>query len=302
MSIALATKYAPYTDELFKAESKTALLTNTDFDWDGAHTVAVWKISTAALQDYARNRSTVDNTTDSVSRFGDLVDLAAAVENMQLTKDRSFIFNVDKADTNETADQLEAASALARELREVVIPEVDKHCYTQMATNAGTTAAAVTLNAANIYGKILTGSETLDDNEIPDTDRVLIVTPAVYNALKMATGETPYNDVSAEQRKLGVVGMLDGMAVVKVPAARLPQNFGFMIAHPSATVAPVKLEDYGIHNDTPLSSGAIVTGRIIYDAFVLDNKAKGIYYQPVSSGGGGSSGESGASGDSGTSN
>ena len=75
--------------------------------------------------------------------------------------------------------------------------------------------------------------------------------------------------------------MLDGMAVAKVASVRLPVNFGFMIAHPSATVAPVKLEDYGMHNDTPLSSGTIVTGRICYDAFVLENKVKGIYYQEV---------------------
>ena len=60
--------------------------------------------------------------------------------------------------------------------------------------------------------------------------------------------------------------MLDGMAVVKVPAARLPENFGFMIAPPSATAAPVKLEDFGMHPDAPLSSGTIGTGRICYDA------------------------------------
>lgn len=280
MSIALATKFAPYTDELFKAESKTSLLTNTDFDWSGAHTVSVWKISTVAMQDYARNRSTVAST-DSISRYGNLIDLSAQTEDFMLRKDRSFIFNVDKMDTDETSGQVEAASALARELREVVIPEVDTYCYAQMAGNAGTTATAAALTKANIYSAILDGSEVLDDNEIPDTQRVLVVTPATYNILKQAVGETAYNDVDASMRQLGVVAMLDGMAVVKVPAARLPQNFGFMIAHPSATVAPVKLEDYGVHADTPLSSGAIVTGRVVYDAFVLDNKAKGIYYHPV---------------------
>ena len=88
-------------------------------------------------------------------------------------------------------------------------------------------------------------------------------------------------DVGAEMRAKGIVGVIDGMAVVKVPASRLPAKFGLMIAHPSATVAPVKLEDYGTHNDTPLSSGTIVTGRIVYDAFVLDNKKVGIYYQPI---------------------
>ena len=35
MSVELTTKFAPQTDELFKAESKTFLLTNTDYDWTG---------------------------------------------------------------------------------------------------------------------------------------------------------------------------------------------------------------------------------------------------------------------------
>ena len=37
MAIELVTKYLPYVDELFAAESKKSLLTNNDFDWTGAH-------------------------------------------------------------------------------------------------------------------------------------------------------------------------------------------------------------------------------------------------------------------------
>ncbi|SCI20109.1 Uncharacterised protein [uncultured Clostridium sp.] len=80
-------------------------------------------------------------------------------------------------------------------------------------------------------------------------------------------------------RLKGVIGMLDGASVIKVPANRLPSAFGFMLAHPSATVAPTKLEDYKIHQDPPGISGDLVEGRIVYDAFVLDNKTKAIYYQ-----------------------
>lgn len=88
-------------------------------------------------------------------------------------------------------------------------------------------------------------------------------------------------NADATLSRFGTIVDLDGMAVVKVPASRLPENFGFMIAHPSATVAPVKLEDYGLHDDTIVSSGTIVTGRVAYDAFVLENKAKGIYYHAI---------------------
>jgi hypothetical protein len=278
MSIELTKKFAPYTDEMFKAESKLSMLTNTDFDWTGAHTVAVWKISTVALNNY--NRTLSESEDETLSRYGKITDLNAQTEEMLLSRDRSFIFNVDKLDEDETAEQVEAGKALARELREVVIPEIDTYTYAKMTAGAGTKATPEALTKSNIYAAILAGSEALDNGEVPDTERVLVVTPAVYTVLKQAT-EFDNTDIGADMKLKGVVGILDGMSVVKVPASRLPENFGFMIAHPSATVAPVKLEDYGVHPDTVLSSGTIVTGRIAYDAFVLDNKKSGIYYHAI---------------------
>lgn len=285
MSIELVTKFQPYTDEVFKAESKISLLTNTDFDWTGAHTVAVWKVSTVPLQDYSRNRyagdQLGDDTVESISRYGQLVDLDAQTEEMLLKNDRSFIFNVDKLDTDETEGQLEAGKALTRELREVVIPEVDKYVYNVMVENAGTTASRDYLDTDTIYDSIITANEVLDDAEVPDTGRVMVVTPKIYHLMKLCDKIMLDCDVAEDMRIKGVIAMVDGLPVIKVPASRLPDGFGFMVAHPSSTVAPVKLEDYGTHNDTPLSSGTIVTGRICYDAFVLDNKRMGIYYQPV---------------------
>ena len=52
-----------------------------------------------------------------------------------------------------------------------------------------------------------------------------------------------------------------------------------MVAHPCATVAPTKLESYKTHENPPGISGFLVEGRIVYDAFVMENKAKAIYYQ-----------------------
>ena len=88
MSIELVRKFTPYTDELFKAESKTSLLTSTDFDWTGAHTVLVWKISTVGLNDQARNRYGDDpeGSVASISRYGELFDLSAQTQEMMLKK------------------------------------------------------------------------------------------------------------------------------------------------------------------------------------------------------------------------
>lgn len=277
MAINLATNFAPYTDEQFSTESRLSLLTNTDFDWTGAHTVKVYKISTADMNDYGRNGPAEGNW----SRYGPVNDLDSTTEEFTLRRDRSFTFPIDKLDMDETAGQLAAASALARQTREVIIPEVDKYTYKVMCENAGTKPAAVGFTPDTIYENILVGNETLDNAEVPETGRVLVVTPTTYAIMKKCKDIVMETDIGNDLRIKGVIGMLDGCTVIKVPANRLPEGFGFMIAHPCATVAPTKLEDYTVHNNPPGISGDLVEGRIVYDAFVLENKDKAIYYQEV---------------------
>lgn len=275
MAINLVTKYQPYVDEIFTKESKKSLLTNQDYDWTGAHTIKVYKITTSEMQDYKRNP--VAGFTGS--RYGEIKDLDATTEEMTLKKDRSFTFVIDKLDNEETAGQLAAASALARQQRQVVIPEVDTYTYGVMATGAGTKPAAVTLTDENIYTEILKAGTALDNADIPEDNRQLVVTPDVYQLMKRCKDIVMETNIGNDLRIRGVIANLDGANVIKVPAARLPKNFGFMLAHPVATVAPTKLEDYKIHQDPPGISGSLVEGRICYDAFVLENKAKAIYYQ-----------------------
>ena len=133
MAIDLTTKFQPHTDEQFKAESKRTLLTNQDFDWDGAHSIKVYKVTTSKMNDYGRTGPAEGNW----SRYGAVQGLDATTEEMALKKDRSFTFAIDALDENETASQLAAASALARQNREVVIPEVDTYTYGVMCQNAG---------------------------------------------------------------------------------------------------------------------------------------------------------------------
>lgn len=278
MAINLVTKFQPYVDEIFKKESKKALVTNQDFDWTGAHTVKVYKISTGSMNDYDR-AGTGSGVTGS--RFGAVESLDATTEEFTLKKDRSFTFAIDKLDSDETAQQLAASTALARQQREVVIPEIDSYVYGIMAAGAGTKPKAVALTPENIYDEITKGTNTLDNAEVPDENRVIIVSPDVYRLMKKSKDIVMETDIDTQLRKQGVVSNLDGASVIKVPASRLPKNCGFILCHPSATVAPTKLEDYRVHQDPPGISGSLVEGRVCYDAFVLDNKKMAIYYQEL---------------------
>ena len=275
MAVELVTKFLPYVDEQFSTESKKSLLTNQDFDWTGAHTVKIYKISTGSMNDYGRTGAAQGNW----SRYGQVESLDASTEDLTLRKDRSFTFAIDALDTDETAQQLAAASALARQLREVVIPEVDTYTYGEMVTGAGTKPAAVELTKDNIYLEILKASNALDNAEVPETGRQIVVTPDTLYLMKQCKDIMMETDIGNDLRLKGVVSNLDGANVLKVPASRLPKGFGFMVCHPCATVAPTKLESYNTHINPPGINGQLVEGRIVYDAFVLENKAKAIYYQ-----------------------
>ena len=128
-----------------------------DFDWSGAHTVKVYKVSTVPMEDYDRA-----GTGKNASRYGALQNLNATTEEFTLKKDRSFTFAIDKLDIDETGNQVGAAAALARQLREVVIPEIDEYVYKAMCDNAGTKPEAVTLTAENIYDEIIKAGAVLD--------------------------------------------------------------------------------------------------------------------------------------------
>lgn len=271
MAIDLATQFLPYVDEQFKAESKRQVITNNDFEFTGAHSVKVYKVTTSAMNDYDR-----EGKGSNYSRYGQIQGLDATTEEFPLKRDRSFTFAIDKLDVDETKASLEAAAALARQLREVVIPEVDTYVYGKVVAGAGTTETG-SLTDKNVYDAILKATEVLDAAEVPETNRVLLVTPDTYTIMKKNASIVMATDVGQDMRKLGVIDMLDGAAIIKVPKNRLPEDVNFVLVHPSATVAPVKLSDYKIHQDPPGISGDLVEGRIAYDAFVLENKTKGIY-------------------------
>lgn len=273
----LVTKYLPYVDELFTQESKKSILTNNDFSFDGAATVKLYKISTSEMNDYGRNGAKSGNW----SRYGAVNDLDATTETAALKKGRSFTFVIDALDQNQTGGTLAGASALARQLREVVVPEVDTYVYGVMCSGAGHKPAAVALTKDNIYDEIIKASAALDDALVPETGRVLTVTPAVYLLMKKSKDIVLETETGADMRIKGVIGNLDGAMVVKIAASRLPEDFGFMLSHKSACCAPTQLEDYNTHENPPGINGTLVEGRIVYDAYVFENKKNGIYYQTI---------------------
>ena len=271
MTINYASKFDTKVDERFAKEALSTGIINQDFDFTGVDTVKVYSIPTTAMNDYALTGNT---------RYGTAAELENNVQTLTLTKDRSFTFTIDKRSVQDTMGTLEAGKALARQLVEVVVPEVDKYRFAKVVAGADADGGHVKTGAVtknNAYEAVLDGQVKLTDAFVPEEGRKLHVSPEFYKLIKLDPSFVKNSDLGQEVAFKGQVGAIDGLPIILTPTSRLPENVAFIIAHPIATTSPVKLEDYKIHDNPPGINGYLVEGRIRYDAFVLDSKKKAIY-------------------------
>ncbi len=72
-----------------------------------------------------------------------------------------------------------------------------------------------------------------------------------------------------------------GVPVVVAPSSYFPEDVNFIVAHKEALTSPVKLSEFKVHENPPGISGYLVEGRIIHDAFILDNKKMAVYVHRI---------------------
>jgi N4-gp56 family major capsid protein len=270
MAVNLASKYSSKVDERFKLKSLTEAAVNQDFDWQGVNAVTVYGISTSQMNDYSMTGN---------SRYGTASELSNTTQTMTLSRDRSFTFTIDRKNYQDTQLVMESGKALARQIDEVVVPEIDTYRLAAMSAAgiaAGNTATAA-VTSSNAYSVLLNGGVALDEDKVPQVGRIAFVTPSYYSLLKLDNTFIKSSEIAQNMLINGQVGEVDGVKIVKVPSIYLPANTAFVITHQIATVAPKKLEDYKTHDNPVGVNGWVIEGRLRYDAFVLNNKANAIY-------------------------
>ncbi len=267
MAINYASKYAQKIDERFARESLTDAAVNNDYDFVGAKTVNVYSIPTAAMNDYSRT---------GTSRYGTPAELDNTVQELTLSQDRSFTFTIDRGNYDDTQMANAAGLALQRQIREVIIPEIDKYRFKKICESV-TTPATGAVTKSNAHELFLDGTTALIDNEIPVQGCTAFVSSAFFRNIKQDPSFVRNGDASQEMLTKGQVGVIDGIPVVVVPKSYFPENVEFIITNQAAVTAPVKLSEYKIHDNPPGINGWLVEGRVYYDAFVLNSKKNAIY-------------------------
>lgn len=267
MAINFAEKYSPIVDERFSVGSVTNVGFNTDYDWVGVQTVNVYSIETTPMTNYTRS---------GANRYGTPTELQDTKQAMTLTRDRAFTFTIDRGNDVDQMNIKGAGTALRRQIDEVSIPEVDTYRIARVAANAGG-SDNTPATTGNAYSLFLKGQEFMGNAKVPAVGRIATMSYAYYNLLKLDPSFIKQGDMSQTMLTSGVMGMVDGVPLIPVPSSYLPADTQFLLWHPSAALAPVKLNEFHIHTDPPGISGNLIEGRIYYDCFVLDNKKNAIY-------------------------
>lgn len=272
MAINYASKYASQIDERFSLEAFSTPAVNQDFDFVGTKTVKVYSLPTAAMNDYTRNGS---------NRYGTPAELENSEQELTLSKDRAFTYTIDRGNYNDTQMSNSAGASLQRQIREVIVPELDIYRFDKICAGAGTIDTTKTatgkLTTENVYEMFLTGQERLMDLKAPAAGRIAYVSSAFYKLIKLNDSFIKASDTAQKMILKGQVGTVDGVPIIPLPSSYMPAGVDFFITNKIACTAPVKLAEYKIHDNPPGINGWLVEGRLYYDAFVLENKKNAIY-------------------------
>ncbi|WP_419502504.1 N4-gp56 family major capsid protein [Candidatus Allofournierella excrementavium] len=267
-TIAYAEKYSEIIDERFQQVSLTDAAANNEYDFDGVNSISIRSIATVPLNDYDMDAAS--------NRYGTPQEIGSSLQNMKLTQDKSFTFTIDRRNNTDTMMTHSAGAAMDREIKEVIVPYVDRYRIAVLAKNAATIRVE-DITPENAYTSFLTASRELFNKKVPTEGRIAFVSPDYYMCIKLDKNFTKNGDKGLDIAINGAVGKVDNTAIVVVPTEYLPLGVNFLITHPCAMVAPKKIADYKQHENPQGINGWLVEGRIYFDAFVLKNKRWAIY-------------------------
>ena len=282
-NIDYASRFLPVIDDIYKEQSVTeGLDTNTMADFSGANEIKVLKVETTGLGDYSR-----------VGGYptGDII---ASWETMKLTQERGKEISIDRMDDEETLGVV-FGTVTGNFMREWVIPEIDAYRFAKYASSEQIMKKTETLTKENVMEAIDNAVMAMDENEVPQEGRVLFVNsdlkPVLNGALERQWGNEDvantvingYNNMKVvyvpKNRFYTKITMNDGAASCGYAKAEDGKDINFMIVYPQALVQAKKFVMPKIFSpdENQKMDAWLFQFRLYHDAFIYENKAKGVY-------------------------
>lgn len=283
-SIEYAKKFVPIIDAIYKQASVTnGLDAATRPDFSGVNEVKVLKVSTTGLGDYSRENGYPKG------------DVTAAWETMQLTEERGKEISIDRLDNEETLG-LTFGAVTGDFMRLHVVPELDAYRFAKYASTDGISKADdAELTKETILEAIDEASRKMDEDEVPLEGRRLYISSDLKPVMNQAVSRQWGSDSGISNTLTGY----NGMPIVYVPKTRFytaitlndgtsnwgyskaesAQDINFMMIYPAAVLQVVKfsLPKIFTPDENQEKDAWKFQFREYHDAFVYENKAKGVY-------------------------
>ncbi len=286
-SLEFAIKYIPVLDDIYKNLSVTQNMdAGKKVDFTGTNEIKVLKTSTTGLGDYSRTNGYPKG------------DITANWETLKLTEERGKELSIDRMDNEEMANVF--GMITGQFMRDWVVPEVDAFRFAKYAGADGISkAAGAVLTKDTIISAIDEAVRQMNADEVPVAGRVLYINsdlqPVLNNAFARSWGSqgavstllNNYNGIPIKYvpptRFYSEIMLNDGSEDWGYKKSANGKNINFMLIYPEAILQVVKLSLPKVFTPDENQDKAMwkFQFRIYHDAFVYENKAKGIYLHTI---------------------
>ena len=245
----------------------------------------------------------VINTTGRVNSDRDGIDgLSRNYENSwetkELTNQRKWSTLIHPADVDQTDYAATISNITSVFNNEHKFPEMDAYTISKIYSDwvaLGKSAQSITLTEENVISVFDELMAEMTESRVPVIGRILYVTPAVMKLLKSSSAIGRSLDVKSGGGEINrTVTMLDGVAVVEVPAALMKTAYdfengwqvsdgasqiGMLLIHPESVITPVSYEFACLDEPSATTGGKYAYYEESFeDVFVLNRRADGIAF------------------------
>jgi len=270
-TINLMTEYQPIIEQRYKLGSLVWGKAKTKYDFTGVATVKRLTPQTQELNNY-----NPDETTGP--RFGAVREIEDVENTYTITQNKSFNMSIDSSYNTKQKMIKRSGAMLKMETDEVVIPTKDKYALSVYANTSGIQESIDgILTTDNVVSKIIAANVALVNEKVPEEDLLIWTGASNYGVMQLAKEFINLRGLGEKSVGKGVVGEMSGIRICRVPDSYMPDNVNFIAVDTRAIMNVDKHKLLRIITESENLDGALLQGHLMYDAFVVNQKKKGIY-------------------------
>lgn len=268
MAINLASKFSKYVDDAFAHESLLRGAVNNKVEFTGVNEVSVYAVDKMEMNDYSMS---------GTERYGAVKELGDRVQTFKIERDRSFTGSIDEGNAQDQYNVKDASARLHVQIRDVVMPEVERYVLEKWAQGAGKIVTGAAPTEDTLLGLIQAGASYMNNSYVPRRGRGLFISETCGAMLPRLADLTYLDQLGTRALTENSLPRVAGFDVHVVPDGDMPEGVYFVLQHKDACPFAQKLAKYKIQRDPMGIDGNVIEGRVRYWAGVLAEKCAGVY-------------------------